>query len=93
MIILFEKRNVHFLIYTFLCTSSVRALVCIDVSTLCACSEGPQRPQVTLAPQELELQVVVSLHVGAGNQTWILHKLSPQPLYTLTEPVCSLYMY
>lgn len=36
------------------------------------CLQCPQRPEGAPDPLELELQMVLSRYVGAGNSTWIL---------------------
>ena len=50
---------------------------CIYVYCMCTCC--PQRVLDTL---ELELQLVMSHHVGAGKQAWVLYKSSR---YSLPE--------
>ena len=54
--------------------------VCMNASVL--------RVQNTASdPLKLEFQTVVSYHVGAGDQTWVLHKsnICSQPLFLLSS--------
>jgi hypothetical protein len=46
--------------------------MCVCVPHVCPVSRGGQKR--ALDPQELELQMVVSHHVGVGEQTWVLCK-------------------
>ena len=48
------------------------ACMCVCVPHVCPVSRGGQKR--ALDPQELELQMVVSHHVGVGEQTWVLCK-------------------
>ena len=43
-------------------------------------------PEETRGGMELELQVVVSHHIGDGNQTWVLGKSSQSFNHWLTSP-------
>lgn len=59
---------------------------CEHVHRMCACSphvcvftscvQYLPRTEKVLEHLELELQVVVSFHVGDGNETWVLFKIS-----------------
>lgn len=40
------------------------------------CAWCPQRPEVVTDPLELELQMIVSLHVDAGNRTQVFVEVS-----------------
>jgi hypothetical protein len=53
--------------------------------TLCVQARGGQKR--ALDPLELELQMVASHHVGAGNQTLVLCKIIkyPEPLSSLSS--------
>ena len=42
---------------------------CMPVFGVCSALEGQKR---ALDPLKLELQVIVSHHMGAGNQAWLL---------------------
>lgn len=45
--------------------------VCMYVCVLFACMSMHHRSQKALGPLGLALQMDISLHVGAGNQSWV----------------------
>lgn len=49
-----------------------------------ACVPGARGHKV-LDPMELELQTIVSYHVGFGNQTWVLCLLQEKQVLLTTE--------
>lgn len=97
MIITFEKTNVRFLVYTFLCTVCVWVFVCIDVNTPCACSEGPQGPEddigspgTGVTDRSLWASMwMLGIKLGSAATAPNLQAISP-PLWSLTETAHSL---
>jgi len=65
-------------VYTCVCVCmSVCMHVCVCVHT-CACEYSPLSGQKKMwGSLELELQMLVICHVGAGNQTWVLFTTEP----------------
>lgn len=65
------SRTLFFQIYFLVCVC-----VCVFCLHVCVCTMGMSDAhggeQRALALLELDLQMVVSCHVGAGNRTWIL---------------------
>ena len=53
--------------------------VCMYVYVPHACLLPKVTARGLWIPLEQELQTVVNLHVGAGNQTWVLCKRGPSP--------------
>ena len=55
----------------------INFIVCVWVLTedlFTICVQCSQRPEEGLDPPEIGLQTLVSCHVGARNQTWVLCK-------------------
>lgn len=71
-----------------MCLDIVLACIYIYICVYHVCAWCPTRLEEIIRSSGLELQTVVSQHVGTGTQTWFLWKNSqcPQPLDRLSSP-------